>query len=61
MFVEDKTFDVILTVKDGDTLPTDLLVPFPAEGLRAQVVIKDNEILIGFIESPWTKYSIRRR
>ena len=59
VFVEDKTFDVILTVKDGDTLPTDLLVPFPAEGLRAQVVIKDNEILIGFIERSFTKYSVR--
>ena len=59
VLVEDKTFDVILTVKDGDTLPTDLLVPFPAEGLRAQVVIKDNEILIGFIERSFTKYSVR--
>ena len=47
---EDKTFNVVLTVKDNVALPPEF-APFPAEGVRAEVVIKDNDAVIGFEET----------
>ena len=48
---EDKTFDVILKLKSDETLPPELFELFPAEGVRAEVVIKDNDAVIGFEET----------
>ena len=48
---EDKTFDVILKLKSDETLPPELFELFPAEGVRAEVVIKDNDAVLGFEET----------
>ena len=48
---EDKTFSVILKLKSDETLPPELFELFPAEGVRAEVVIKDNDAVIGFEET----------
>ena len=49
---EDKTFNVILTVKDNVALQPGL-IPFPPEGVRAEVVIMD-EVVIGFDQPVYT-------
>ena len=43
--------DVILKLKSDETLPPELFELFPAEGVRAEVVIKDNDAVIGFEET----------
>ena len=47
-----KTFNVILTVKDNVALQPGL-IPFPPEGVRAEVVIMD-EVVIGFDQPVYT-------